>query len=152
MEIESGFYYLRNLASGKYIGRLLAEDQSLLPKRVVSLPNQFAGQTRFLFEKMSDNGYKVTVNGGRLIEIDERLFAALLPEPDPDQRWNLAQDERTGANHFVIIDPDKGFERALKDTEQEDRAQLAVGFVPVGRSFPPFYPPDAVWAFERADD
>lgn len=93
MSFETGFYYIRNASNpdalGKDIGRHLAEDRSLLPKKVVNLPSPFAGQSRFSLEKKDDGSYTIQINGARLVSIERKLFAALLPEPFPDQKWKF---------------------------------------------------------------
>ncbi|KAF9122801.1 hypothetical protein BGW39_009482 [Mortierella sp. 14UC] len=99
MTITTGFYYIKG--KDGYLGRMLAEDRSLLPKRVVTLPDREAGQSRWLLEATSNNEYKILNNGATLIGIDGMAFARLLPEPYPDMRWLLtAVDE--GKNQYTV--------------------------------------------------
>ncbi|MET8543477.1 I66 family serine proteinase inhibitor [Kitasatospora sp. NPDC004799] len=102
-------------------------------------------------ETLRDRAVRIVFAGGGLAAIDGRAYAVLTPEP-PTSTWRLVPDERTGKNHFVIVDEAEGFLKGLKLTDPEEGdAQVEVGPVPVGRSLPPFYPPNAVWVLEAPE-
>ncbi|MBZ4016255.1 I66 family serine proteinase inhibitor [Streptomyces purpurogeneiscleroticus] len=103
-------------------------------------------------DQLRDTEVRIHFAGGGVAGIDGRAFAVLTPEP-PAGSWKLVSDEARGENHFVIIDAVEGFGKGLKlaDPEEAD-AQVEVGFIPVGKSLPPFYPPNAVWVLDPSED
>ncbi|KAF9442996.1 hypothetical protein P691DRAFT_713846 [Macrolepiota fuliginosa MF-IS2] len=145
--VPTGYYYIKSVSADlKPIGRRAAEDKSLLPKAIVLNPQPAVIEKILFFIRMDDNNeYHISCAGGGATGIDGKLFAVLMPEP-PSGTWKLVPDERH-KDHFVIIDAREGFMKGWKAPDT-DEAQVDVGLVPVGRSFPPFYPPNAVWHLE----
>ncbi|CAL9676933.1 I66 family serine proteinase inhibitor [Streptomyces sp. enrichment culture] len=104
-----------------------------------------------ILDVFGDAAVRISFEGGGVTDIDGKAFAVVTPEPSAGS-WKLVPDERTGKNHFVIVDANEGFMKGLKLAESEDDTQVEVGLIPVGRSLPPFYPAAAVWVIEEAGD
>ncbi len=99
-------------------------------------------------DKLRGTEVRISFDGGGLTEIDGRAFALLQAAFTPG-RWKLYPDERTGKDHFVIVDAQESFAKGLKltDTEEGD-AQLEVGAIPMMPTMPPTFPANVVWVLE----
>ncbi|THG95045.1 hypothetical protein EW026_g6535 [Hermanssonia centrifuga] len=139
MSLKEGNYIIRNRAQGQFIGRNLAEDLSLLPKKVINLPHGVQAPVwTVLPVNDSDNKYRFKIGGSYVAEIDHLLFAVLLEEPLPTE-WRVTPSERDGPNAYIIEKVDRSAGWVLP--EEEPYTQLAVRPLIIGASDPPYFPP-----------
>jgi len=144
--LKPGRYFITCLYGGLPIGRPLREDRSLLPKAVVALNPRDERTDQAVFDlELKDNGtYLIKSFGNFTANINDRLFAILLPEPAP-QNWVLKKSERDDGDVFVVIAENSPLGWVLQ--EDEPGAQVAVRPLIVGPSLPPFYPPTELFKF-----
>ncbi|KAK7047234.1 hypothetical protein VNI00_006900 [Paramarasmius palmivorus] len=145
MSLESGLYIIKN--QGKYIGRNLAEDMSLLPKRIVTLPESVQAP-RWEVEKKDDNKYILKCQKDATVQFDNLVWAALLPEPLPE-KWCIEHVPHHGQNAYVILRENR--EQGWVVTSEEAYQQIGSKPLIVGLSEPPFYPPNEHFEFVRID-
>jgi hypothetical protein len=100
--LPSGLYFILN--QGKYAGRWLIEDRSLLPKGVFCPTNDQKPLVRhfdvivftliqfeqFEIENLGNGHYIIRAHGDPTAAIDNFVFAILLPDPPPEE-WNITK-------------------------------------------------------------
>lgn len=115
-DLQPGRYTITNVAHKSYVGRALAEDLSLMPKRIVGLPQGVdpwqpvsCSHTRKLHgirltlllqwtvEKLPNGNFKLAAHDKEAYTtvIDNKVFALLLPEP-PSMEWKITKTEKDG--------------------------------------------------------
>ncbi|KAI6114753.1 hypothetical protein EDD16DRAFT_1517605 [Pisolithus croceorrhizus] len=103
---------------------------------------------RFIFRRVGDNIYTLTINGLQVIELEGRLFAAV---EGSAQEWVVTYRENHDAYTIVkrLNPPEEIGWIAPIDGESR---QILVGPLIVGRSLPPFYPPQELYRLEFPDE
>uniref|UniRef100_A0AAU2UYU7 I66 family serine proteinase inhibitor n=1 Tax=Streptomyces sp. NBC_00003 TaxID=2903608 RepID=A0AAU2UYU7_9ACTN len=97
---------------------------------------------------MSDPTVQLHIDGQPLTVKDGRVVVG----GSTATRWRLVQDDRTGQHNYVIIDAESGFLQAWKAADSGNPGPVEVGMLPVGKSLPPYYPPNGVWVLELVDN
>ncbi|KAF9522981.1 hypothetical protein CPB83DRAFT_863648 [Crepidotus variabilis] len=138
--LPNGRYIIRSVGARKFVGRSPREDYSLLPKRVILLPDGV--QAPFFEFQSTDRGTKILAGGNSTAEIDRNLFAVLLPEP-PAEDWKIQAIPQSGKNRYIIT-KSNGYEGWIVGDDSPE-AQIAIRPLIIGPSEPPFYPPNEVW-------
>ncbi|KAI0088752.1 proteinase inhibitor [Irpex rosettiformis] len=148
MSIADGLYQIFCAADNVPIGRALAEDLSLLPKRVITLPPDAAPTRPWIVIKNPNDTFTIKVADAPTAEIDGKLFGVLLDSPPPTE-WKLTPIERNGPDAYIVTTSDlvKGW--VVPDVEPQN--QIDVRPLIVGLSEPPFYPPTEVFIFKRLE-
>ncbi|KAI0341519.1 proteinase inhibitor [Trametopsis cervina] len=148
MSLPTGTYEIRSAVNDQFwVGRPLAEDHSLLPKPITTLPkDQIVSRPWLVVQSDGENQYILKVGGDPTAEIDNKLFAVLLPEP-PATVWKLTPVSGYGDNAFAVSI--EGDVRGWVVPDEELFTQIAVRPLIVGPSEPPFYPPTEVFIFNR---
>ncbi|KAK7448421.1 hypothetical protein VKT23_013684 [Stygiomarasmius scandens] len=142
MPLESGTYTIRSCEFN--IGRPLAEDRSLLPKRIVVLPEE---QTSvWEIEKISTDTYFLKNQNSPTGNIDNKVAALLIMQEDA-VKWRIEAIPQHGHNRYIIITEDrsKGWVASDEPFEQVKCQPLIVG-----PSVPPFYPQTEIFEIVRA--
>ncbi|KAI0088753.1 hypothetical protein BDY19DRAFT_144265 [Irpex rosettiformis] len=148
MSIEDGQYQIFSAADNLPIGRPLAEDKSLLPKQVVTLPPGTAPTRPWDVLKNPNGTFTLKVAGAPTAEVDDKLFAILLDSPPPTE-WRLTPVERNGPDAYIVTTSDGAKGWVVPDVKPE--SQIVIRPLIVGPSEPPFYPPTEVFIFKRLE-
>ncbi|GLB43055.1 putative peptidase family M48 [Lyophyllum shimeji] len=147
--LESGTYYIiRSAATKQPIGRRQHEDRSLLPKVIVNYPED-AKVTEDLAWKVTELGpgrYKLENRRGAAIELDGHVYAAIAGHVFG--RWEITFHEQ--AKGYTITDTSRGNGWVLVDEDKDN--QIACRPLIVGPSYPPYYPPQEIWKFEKFNE
>ncbi|KAK6542038.1 hypothetical protein TWF694_007809 [Orbilia ellipsospora] len=126
MSLESGTYTIRNKINNNPVGRFIVEDRSLLPKRVLSLPQDNRSELPvWKIEKSKSDSYRLKARGGVTTAIDNMLFALLLEEEGllSPSEWRLVPHPEHGPDVYNIVTPDTGYGWTVTG---EDMAQIEV--------------------------
>jgi len=153
MFLESGQYQIASaLGDGILVGRRLAEDRSLRPKAVVTLPRGSPPPHPWQILKQDNGSYILRAAGAPTAAINDKLFAILLDQPEPTQ-WKIVPSERDGKGAYIVTKFDSPDGWVATEPEQGSWGeQISVKPLIVGPSEPPFYPPTEVFIFTRLDD
>ncbi|KAI5983125.1 hypothetical protein EDD15DRAFT_2522355 [Pisolithus albus] len=103
---------------------------------------------RFIFRRVGDNVYTLTINGLQVIELEGKLFAVVEGEP---QEWVVTYRENHDA-YTITKRLDSPEEIGWIAPIAGNTEQIGVGPLIVGRSFPPYYPPQELYRFDYGDD
>ncbi|KAF8657092.1 hypothetical protein AX16_002279 [Volvariella volvacea WC 439] len=145
MPLTSGIYTIKN--QDKPVGRYFVEDLSLLPKRVLLLPDRIPEIPRWIVEDKGNKSYILRALGAPTGKYKDSVYAFLIQEEDAE-KWRVEPVEHLGPNKYIITTNDgSGGWVAPEETENS----IAVRPLIVGPSFPPFYPPNEVFEFIRLD-
>ncbi|ESK87050.1 serine protease inhibitor [Moniliophthora roreri MCA 2997] len=148
MSLENGVYYIQNRK--QYIGNSGEEPPNA--QRVIVLPDGVQAPKWFV-QKLGDDVYIIRVeepdgSNGLAVRIDDKVFVR--PEkPEPDA-WRIIPDERGGKDSYIIVTAEDLTKGWVAPEEPED--QIVCQTLKVGRSFPPFYPPNETFQFSPADN
>ncbi|THG95043.1 hypothetical protein EW026_g6533 [Hermanssonia centrifuga] len=158
MSLPSGNYIITSkVPDGQSlsIGRNLAEDKSLLPKKVISLPPGVEAPVWAV--QLLDNGkYILKIGGAATAEFEDKVFAVLLDVPIPTE-WTITHVPQHGPNVYMLsISLYRSrtvthisfcrIEKGDRSTgwvvpEEEPYTQIAVRPLIATRSLPPQYLP-----------
>ncbi|KDQ15369.1 hypothetical protein BOTBODRAFT_173862 [Botryobasidium botryosum FD-172 SS1] len=86
MPLESGEYIIEYLKFDQYIGRKFAEDKSLNPKQIVSIPPGVQAP-KWQVEKIGDGKYKLSIGGAPTGVENREVYAFLMPDGNPVEEW-----------------------------------------------------------------
>ncbi|KAF9523925.1 hypothetical protein CPB83DRAFT_774718 [Crepidotus variabilis] len=136
----TGHYIVKSVSAKKFIGRSPHEDRSLLPKRVMVLPEDI--QAPLLVFNNSGKETQISTGGAPTAVIDGKLFSILLEVP-PGEKWTVEAVPQSGPNRYIVVTQDKSAGWVLNDNEPE--TQITVRPLVIGPSDPPFYPDNQVW-------
>ncbi|PSR87359.1 hypothetical protein PHLCEN_2v5176 [Hermanssonia centrifuga] len=141
MSLPSGNYIITSkVPDGQSlsIGRNLAEDKSLLPKKVISLPPGVEAPVWAV--QLLDNGkYILRIGGAATAEFEDKVFAVLLDVPIPTE-WTITHVPQHGPNIYIIEKGDLSTGWVVPESE-EPYTQIAVRPLIATRSLPPQYLP-----------
>ncbi|KDR72403.1 hypothetical protein GALMADRAFT_74101 [Galerina marginata CBS 339.88] len=100
MSLTSGNYTITTRRAGYPVGRNIdAEDSSLRPKKVVILG---PGVDRpWAIEKLGGGIYTMKTRHGAAADIESKLFAVLIDEPEPT-KWRIEPQFNLGKNLYII--------------------------------------------------
>ncbi|EPS36613.1 hypothetical protein H072_9870 [Dactylellina haptotyla CBS 200.50] len=151
--LQPGNYQIISAVSDRiFLSRSPAEDRSLLPKPVLSLP---PGVTLapWKVSRNADGTYTLENNYAPVVEIKGQLFAQLQPgQPRADTRWRITSVHWQGRDQFIIENADRTEGWSLRMTD----GGSVVPFVQPNvlplvatRSLPPQYPPFERFIFKR---
>ncbi|KAG8998061.1 hypothetical protein FRB94_007224 [Tulasnella sp. JGI-2019a] len=92
-QIDSGVYMIMDKKTNNPVGRFPVEDLSLLPKRVVVIP-QGMQAPHWVVQKNGDGTYNLKAGGASVAGMDRdgmKLFAVLIDEmaPPDSKKWNI---------------------------------------------------------------
>ncbi|KAG8979646.1 hypothetical protein FRB94_010086 [Tulasnella sp. JGI-2019a] len=105
MSLEDGNYTITSHSSDQFVGRNMAEDRSVLPKRVVSLP---LGMQAPMWELRREGpNCKLSIGGNHTAGIDNKLYAILIPEPIATE-WKIEPAEQAEEGCYTITQADNG--------------------------------------------
>ncbi|KIK12686.1 hypothetical protein PISMIDRAFT_689272 [Pisolithus microcarpus 441] len=99
---------------------------------------------RFVFRRVGDDIYTLTINGLQVAELEGKLFAVVEGNA---QEWVVRYRENHDA-YTIVKRLDSPEEIGWIAPIDDDSEQIGVGPLIVGRSFPPFYPPQELYRFE----
>lgn len=143
MSLESGIYIIQSKSQGGYVGRNSTEDRSLLPKKVVILP-QGVEAPKWEIEKLDNGKYAFKTGGSHTAGFDKQLWAVLLPEPIAT-KWRIEPQPRDGENTYIIVNDDHdGW-----TTPSEPYFQLTVESLIATESLPPQYFPRGLFIITK---
>ena len=118
MALDNGNYQITAYLNGAHIGRRAAEDDSLLPKRILSLSSTPTIVCHSLFhlndshklkrfrslqwqlESIGNDKYILKARGSHTAVIDHLVWAILLPEPGPTE-WVITAAVDKGPNAYM---------------------------------------------------
>jgi hypothetical protein len=102
MAFKPGCYTIKCMSTDSYVGRFPAEDLSLLPKRVWSLPPDLQAP-RIDVEESSEEGLYTIKGGGAPFGIykDTRLSAFLLDDMATKTLWRIVPQSDEGDNIYT---------------------------------------------------
>ncbi|KAI0789335.1 hypothetical protein C8Q75DRAFT_806981 [Abortiporus biennis] len=154
MSLESGKYLISAMATeGKNkVGRYWIEDKSLLPKRIILLPETGGPDgwsPEWTIEK-KDDGYIMKSLNNYTAGLNGELVAILIPDMAPPQNWKITAQPRHGENVYTIEASDSAEGWVIP--EPEELTPVIVRPLIVGASYPPFFPPSELFKIERVDD
>ncbi|KAF3904733.1 hypothetical protein ABW20_dc0100809 [Dactylellina cionopaga] len=100
--LQTGTYWISSAAYDRYfISRPQAEDRSLLPKPVLTLPKEFA--EAWEINRLADGTYTMKNRGSYVVEIKDQLFAQLVEQgPKLQTRWRITSVNWQGEDQFII--------------------------------------------------
>ncbi|KAG8996129.1 hypothetical protein FRB94_008554 [Tulasnella sp. JGI-2019a] len=153
MSIESGLYIVVNKANGHNIGRYPVEDRSLLPKRVMVLP-QGVQAPMWIIEKKPDSNYTMKAGGAPASTQNSLLFVSLIDGiPPPAASWCITATPQHGENTYIIELDDKSAGWVVPDTNPDggDLVQVQVKPLISTKSMPPQYPATELFTLIRID-
>ncbi|KAI5983120.1 hypothetical protein EDD15DRAFT_2376860 [Pisolithus albus] len=99
---------------------------------------------RFIFRRVGNNVYTLTINGLQVVEFKGNLFAAVEGVP---QEWVVTYRENLDA-YTIVKRLDSPEEIGWIAPIDGDNRQIGVRHLIVGPSNPPFYPPQELYRFE----
>ncbi|KAJ3820073.1 serine protease inhibitor [Lentinula raphanica] len=144
MALETGLYIIKN--ADKIVGRALAEDLSLLPRRIIlaESDNKFI----WVIEKLDNDTYKFISEGSPTTHFDHKVFGLLL-EHDKATKWHVIPVSQHGDNAYLIADTDlKGGWVAPEHVGE----QIIFRPLIVQPSEPPRYPGNQVFNIIKVDE
>ncbi|KAI6042253.1 hypothetical protein EDC04DRAFT_3088697 [Pisolithus marmoratus] len=105
---------------------------------------------QFIAQRVEGNVYTLTINGYRTVELEGRLFGAV---EFPPQEWVITYRKNHDAYTITrrLDAPEEVGWIAPFEDEDEGR-QIRIGPLVVGRSYPPFYPPQELFKFEFPEE
>ncbi|KAI0793524.1 hypothetical protein C8Q75DRAFT_713078 [Abortiporus biennis] len=138
------------------VGRYWIEDKSLLPKRIVLLPETGGPDgwsPEWTIEK-KDEGYIMKSLNNYTAGLDGKLVAILIPDMAPPQIWKITPQPRHGENVYTIEASDSAEGWVVPEPEEllTPASTVVVRPLIVGPSYPPFFPPSELFKIERVDD
>ncbi|KAH7924148.1 hypothetical protein BV22DRAFT_531734 [Leucogyrophana mollusca] len=138
-KLETGHYNIVNLAqeSGS-IGRFPIEDKSLLPKRIVVIP-QSIKPSRWIVEALPNGRYILKNGGAPTAETDNLVFAFLRDEKK--EEWKITYRENHDAYTIEKGSGESGW--VIPDVKPE--TQVAVHPLISTKSIPPQFPHTELW-------
>ncbi|KAJ4479548.1 serine protease inhibitor [Lentinula edodes] len=143
MALETGLYTIKN--GEKLVGRALAEDLSLLPKRIILTESE---RTSIWAIEKSDkeNEYLLISFGSPTTHIENHVFALLINQ-EQATKWIVKAVPQHGENAYVISTSEgKGWVAPKELNEQIEYRVLIVG-----QSLPPRYPLNEVFQITKAE-
>ncbi|KAF3931436.1 hypothetical protein ABW19_dt0202727 [Dactylella cylindrospora] len=148
--LEPGLYIIRSKAFPNFIGRRNQEDMSLLPKKIMTLPE---GVEAPRWEVQRHEGgpephYTLKAGGSHTATIDDKLWAILLPEPIAE-RWIITAQPQHGENTYTVEKENR--EGGWVIPNDEPYVQVDVRPLIVAPSLPPHFPPTELFEFVRID-
>ncbi|KAK6511781.1 hypothetical protein TWF481_000686 [Arthrobotrys musiformis] len=147
--LQSGTYIITSVSTGLKVSRTLAEDKSLLPKKVVILPPKEEAST-WEVTRNRDGTYTLKNKGSPVVEIEDKLFAQLTGPP-LETRWKISSVNWQGRDQWIIENP-SGSEGWLLDETTgpaKEYKQIDVGPLIANLSLPPQYPANERFRFTR---
>ncbi|KDQ15370.1 hypothetical protein BOTBODRAFT_65452 [Botryobasidium botryosum FD-172 SS1] len=120
MTLETGEYTIQYLKTRQYIGRKFAEDKSLNPKQVVSVP-QDAQAPKWRVEKLDNDRYRLSI--GYPTGVQGRGMAAFLMGEEPEE-W-VIRHFGSGEDNVYSIQGGGGHCKIFED-EPETRVSIAL--------------------------
>ncbi|KZP27121.1 hypothetical protein FIBSPDRAFT_853722 [Athelia psychrophila] len=105
MSFPNDYYVIKHLRSNKIVSRHVVEDRSLLPKRVLVLPDGVADihNLQWLFESLGSGNYHLSNRGGTASVINDNIYGNILPSQGNDV-WQFRPGP--GSNVYQIINSD----------------------------------------------
>ncbi|KAK6529348.1 hypothetical protein TWF281_008525 [Arthrobotrys megalospora] len=127
MSLETGRYYIQGISQHNPVGRHHVEDRSLLPKRVLSLPPDMGGQSSaWIVEKTGNETYRMKARDTYTGVIDHKLYAFLLPDPQPTD-WVIKAHPEHGQNVYSIETMSgEGWTSTAEDENAESLSQIEI--------------------------
>ncbi|KAG2010593.1 hypothetical protein CC2G_013406 [Coprinopsis cinerea AmutBmut pab1-1] len=149
MSIPSGTYEITSKENDLHVGRPLAEDRSLLPKRIVVLPKDGSNSDIYwVVEKTDGDTYILKSRGSPVAPLDGKLVADLLGELQ-DNKWKITAQPQHGENVFTVENASNTEEGWVVPQDAEELSQVEVRPLIATRSLPPLYPPSELFVFKQ---
>ncbi|KAJ4473852.1 serine protease inhibitor [Lentinula aciculospora] len=143
MALETGLYTIKN--GDKFVGRALAEDLSLRPKKVIVTDND----SKWAIEKLGNNldtFYTLISNGSPTAHIEHNVFALVI-DRELATKWIIQHVPQHGENAHSIFGSDfEGGWTAPEEIGEQIRYRPLI-FQP---SVPPHYSPNGVFHIVKA--
>ncbi|TEB22181.1 proteinase inhibitor [Coprinellus micaceus] len=138
--IQTGHYRIRSKATNTPVGRHFVEDLSLMPKRVLVLPNDTPhGPQPWIIIKEDDDTYTLRAGGAPVANINGQLFANLLDQAIGQKAWKIEAQPQHGENTFTIVSAHEQHLGWVVPNE-EPYTQLDVRPLISTKSLPPQFP------------
>ncbi|KAI0070849.1 hypothetical protein K474DRAFT_1712957 [Panus rudis PR-1116 ss-1] len=151
MTLEDGIYIIQNQREGKpSVGRDEREDKSLLPKKVITLPEGVLAP-RWEVKKVDENKYRLSVRGAPTGILDDFVFAFLTDAPsEKAENWHIQEQPQHGVNIYTAEHRDVGWVVPMSGEAYQQVAVEPLKHEP-GRIIPPRYYPNEIFEFIRID-
>jgi len=143
--LSSGQYYIR--CEDVFAGRNLAEDFSLLPKRVLCPTD--TKPDLWEIERLHNGRYKLSVRKDPVGTIDNLLFAFLMEKEKADE-WIITKRKQVGPRALFTIERADGL-GWVKSTNVEE-PQVGVRHLIILPSDPPQFIPTELWNIQPLVD
>ncbi|KAJ3851784.1 serine protease inhibitor [Lentinula lateritia] len=152
MALETGRYIIKN--GENIVGRALAEDLSLRPKRVILTDHDSTVVIHFLqwaVEKLGNNldtFYTLISNGSPTAHIEHNVYALVI-DRELATKWYMRPIPQNGETAYIVTGTDRegGWVAPGKVGEQIEYKPLIVA-----PSEPPRYPTNQVFHFTKVED
>ncbi|KAJ4473842.1 serine protease inhibitor [Lentinula aciculospora] len=144
MSLTTGRYLIKN--EDNVVGRALAEDLSLQPKRIILLPPDDKTSTPASLN-LHDNEYIIISNGSPTAHIENHIFALLI-DRGAATKWLVQAVPQHGENAFIITTAARQYGWSAPGEANE---QIGYSRLVVGRSLPPRYSPHQVFQITKAE-
>ncbi|EAU81236.1 hypothetical protein CC1G_09480 [Coprinopsis cinerea okayama7 len=148
MSITPGTYEITSMVNGLHVGRPLAEDRSLLPKRIRVLPEGNNFGNSWVVEK-DDDAYILYCKGAPVAPQEGKLFADLLGNMH-DKKWIVTHQPQHGENVFTVVNAstEHGW---VVPADAEEMQQVEVRPLIAVPSYPPRYPATELFTFTQVE-
>ncbi|KAJ3790416.1 serine protease inhibitor [Lentinula aff. detonsa] len=103
MSLETGRYTIKN--GDNVVGRALAEDLSLLPKRIILAPSDRDSTWIIEKSKHNENEYLLISNGSPTTHIEDHIFALLVHQSQAT-KWTIKAVPKYGEDAYNIFATD----------------------------------------------
>ncbi|TFK31010.1 hypothetical protein BDQ12DRAFT_730025 [Crucibulum laeve] len=145
--LTSGHYIIRNVSKADgSVGRNLAEDKSLNPKKIVSLPSSIQAEA-WIIEELPNGNYKLRARGSPTGARDGKVYAFLTENGD---EWKVTRRENHGRNVFTIEEANGSNGWVLNSNEEY--SQIECKPLTATKSFPPQFPSTELWSIVEEND
>jgi len=150
-KLPSGQYFILN--DKLFAGRNFREDKSIMPKRVFC-PTDHDEPELWQIQALPNGRYKLLARGAPTGAKDRLLFAFLVPVGDQGpEEWVITERKVDDSDRrlYTIETANRNAGWIAQD-EEDSPNQIAVRPLIVGPRDPPFFPSNALWSFQEAED
>ncbi|KAK6521731.1 hypothetical protein TWF506_001934 [Arthrobotrys conoides] len=148
-QLSSGIFRITGTSSEGtvIIGRHSREDRSLNPKPIYPLEGDEVGpNATWEIEHQNEDEYILRCHGAPVASHDQQLFA-ILTEHHPPTVWKITKQAQGG--YTIVVADDSGLGWVLPFIDEGDNKPIAVRPLIVQPSYPPRFPPNELFKFEK---
>ncbi|KAG9010626.1 hypothetical protein FRB93_003894 [Tulasnella sp. JGI-2019a] len=158
MSIETGMYLISSKVNNHSIGRYPVEDRTMLPKRVMVLPQGIQAPHWIIEKKEGTDTYTMKAGHAATAVEDGLLWVTLMDSMPPlAASWSITATPQHGENTYIIQLADNGAGWIVPDTNPDtnpdggDLVQIQVKRLIVLEIFPIQYPPNYLFTLIPID-